>query len=89
MKLLNCIQSQQFIYSKADPFQMVRANKGLADLNPLTFNFSVTWRSVFDIKPWHHYQINSSECGPSVSLDVHEKRKYLTLLGFKHQTVQH
>jgi len=83
---LNCIQSQQIIHSKADPVQTVKANTGLVDLNPLILKFSTTWWSVFDIKPQQQYPLNWSVCGCQASLNVHEKRKYLTLLGFRHQT---
>jgi len=46
----------------------MKANTGLADLNPRILNFSVTWRSVSDIKPWHQYQFYWSVCGPRASL---------------------
>jgi len=56
----------------------VKANTGLTDLNPLIFNFNTTWGSVFDIMPGQEYRVKRSVCGPRDSLDVHEKRKYLT-----------
>jgi hypothetical protein len=78
MNSVNCIQSQKFIYIKVDPFQAVKANTGLTDLNTLFLNFNTTWRSVFDITPRHQYWLNWSVFGPRASLDVHKKISYPT-----------